>query len=386
MHSQLLLVNKEGKTEGKLYSISKREKIFDEAWLQELLISNPNLLPVKDIDANLDNLIPLGREISVTAGAIDNLYISSEGLLCIVETKLWRNPEAHRTVVAQILDYAKDLSKMSFDDFKKVVEGSQLRGEKPDFWQRVSKYAKDINQIEFQSKVQESLSQGRFLLLIVGDRIYPEVAMLIETIQSAPNLEFKFGLVEIQFFKTSKENIWPLVAIPKVVGKTHEVIRSVVRIVYENKRPDINVDTVEVEEQTKGKTDEKTFKHSIEPKEFADLLIPVFERWIDDKFIFIWGVSAFSVRFFWKGKATTLVTCYPNCIGLLTENQVEKRKLSLPPYHRYREAINKIPVARRMLSEGRAFVYFRDISLEEFKTLIDETDKMIRSFKNLKLT
>jgi hypothetical protein len=106
MDSQLPLINKEGKVEGKLYSISKKEKIFTENWLQELLIVNPNFLPIHEINSTLGKLIPLGREVSVTAGSIDNLYATTEGIICIVETKLWRNPEAHRTVVAQVLDYA----------------------------------------------------------------------------------------------------------------------------------------------------------------------------------------------------------------------------------------------------------------------------------------
>lgn len=382
MDDRLLYINKDGSIEKKLYSVSPREKIFDEKWLQELLISHPHILPVKDIDSSWDNLIPLGREVSVTAGAIDDLYITEEGSICLVETKLWRNPEAHRTVVAQIIDYAKDLAKISFDEFKDIIEQSQLLGGKPKFWDRISKHIKDINQIEFQSKVQENLNQGRFLLLIVGDKIYPEVVMFTEAIQSAPNLEFKVGLVEIQMFKTSKEDPWPLLIMPKVVGKTYEVTRAVVRIVYQQEKPEIDVATIKDDGKRGGKTDEEKFKRSMQ-KEFADILIPVFEQWIDDGFIFSWGMVGFSVRFFWKGKVTSIIDVYPTYISLLTENMVRKCNFPLEPYHKYRDAINNIPIARRLLSENRRYAYFKDISLEEFKTLIDETDKLIRSFKKL---
>ena len=74
--------------------------------MQEILFRYPLLLPIKEVDESFCPLISLGREIA----GIDNLYISPTGLLTIVETKLWRNPEAHRTVVAQILDYAKKLN------------------------------------------------------------------------------------------------------------------------------------------------------------------------------------------------------------------------------------------------------------------------------------
>lgn len=109
MDGKLLFVNKDGSIEKRMFFVSPKEKMFHESRLQELLILNPSLLPSEEVDESWENLIPLGREVSVTAGAIDNLYITSEGLICLVETKLWRNPEAHRTVVAQILDYAKDL-------------------------------------------------------------------------------------------------------------------------------------------------------------------------------------------------------------------------------------------------------------------------------------
>lgn len=39
MQKKLIFVNKDGKTEKHLYPISPREKIFNELWLQELLIA-----------------------------------------------------------------------------------------------------------------------------------------------------------------------------------------------------------------------------------------------------------------------------------------------------------------------------------------------------------
>ncbi len=34
----------------------------------------------------------------------------------LVEAKLWRNPEARRKVIGQILDYAKELSRWNYED------------------------------------------------------------------------------------------------------------------------------------------------------------------------------------------------------------------------------------------------------------------------------
>lgn len=76
---------------------------FNEAWLQNVLYSNPTCLPIRDIDASISPLIPVCRELMTLAGPADILYVTPTGKLVIVETKLYRNPEARRTVVASYL-------------------------------------------------------------------------------------------------------------------------------------------------------------------------------------------------------------------------------------------------------------------------------------------
>ncbi len=70
------------------------EKVFQEEWLQRLLQNSPQLLPVAEIDAIYAPLVSIGREVATKAGYIDNLFISPKGYVTIVETKLWRNPQA----------------------------------------------------------------------------------------------------------------------------------------------------------------------------------------------------------------------------------------------------------------------------------------------------
>src|SRR5690606_6414770 len=98
------------------------EKAFNEDWIQKLIHNNTDILPINEIDTGFTPAISIGREISTTAGYIDNLFISPDGYLTIVETKLWRNPEARREVVGQILDYAKELNKWSFTDLDNAVK------------------------------------------------------------------------------------------------------------------------------------------------------------------------------------------------------------------------------------------------------------------------
>ncbi len=99
-----LIPDKEGDG-SPLHRLPAEAGVFSEDWLQNLLFRHASLLPLKDIGTDFSPGIPVGREIANT----DLLLVSPAGAITIVETKLWRNPEAHRTVVAQILEYARSL-------------------------------------------------------------------------------------------------------------------------------------------------------------------------------------------------------------------------------------------------------------------------------------
>ena len=86
------------------------ERRFDEGWLQGLIEQNPGLLPIEDIEPIFAPPVAIGREVATKVGPIDNLFVSPAGYVTIVETKLWRSPEARRQVVGQIIDYAKEVS------------------------------------------------------------------------------------------------------------------------------------------------------------------------------------------------------------------------------------------------------------------------------------
>jgi hypothetical protein len=52
---------------------------YQENWLQELLRCHPDILPVAEIEPVFFPLIPIGREVPVKAGSIDNLFVSMQG-------------------------------------------------------------------------------------------------------------------------------------------------------------------------------------------------------------------------------------------------------------------------------------------------------------------
>ena len=90
------------------------DEMYKERWLQKLVSRYPNLLPIEQIEPALTDAVPICMELPLPSGYVDNLYATPDGDLIIGETKLFRNPEARREVVAQVIDYAKDLSALSY--------------------------------------------------------------------------------------------------------------------------------------------------------------------------------------------------------------------------------------------------------------------------------
>jgi hypothetical protein len=61
-------------------------------------------------------------ELPLASGFVDNLYATPDGDLIVGETKLFRNPEARREVVGQVIDYAKDLSALSYEQLEDAIK------------------------------------------------------------------------------------------------------------------------------------------------------------------------------------------------------------------------------------------------------------------------
>ena len=76
----------------------------DEATLQDLLFRFPQVLPIAAIDPSYDRAVPICRELNLPSGTADALYANNIGRLTLAEFKLWRNPQARREVIGQILE------------------------------------------------------------------------------------------------------------------------------------------------------------------------------------------------------------------------------------------------------------------------------------------
>ena len=156
---------------------------MDEESLTELLFRFPGILPVAAIDAAYAAPVPICRELHTPAGPIDALYINDLGRLILAEFKLWRNPQARREVIGQILDYTKELASWTYEDLQREVSKALRRkGNAP--YKLVHEQAPDIEEAKFVDNVSRHLKRGEFLLLIIGDGIREGVENIVQFVQS----------------------------------------------------------------------------------------------------------------------------------------------------------------------------------------------------------
>ena len=201
---------------------------YSESWLQALIHDYPALLPVLEIEPAFEGLVAVCRELRVPSGYVDNLLITPDGGVCIVETKLWRNPEARRAVVGQVLDYAKDLAGLQYEQLEAAVRTA--RGEKgASLFRLVAGLdAAEGDEQRFIDAVSRSLRLGRFLILIVGDGIQEGADQLTSFLQRHIGLHFTLGLVELALWRHPVDG--SILVQPRVLAKTVQIERAVIRI------------------------------------------------------------------------------------------------------------------------------------------------------------
>jgi len=195
-----------------------------EAYIESLVHEHPACSPIAEIDAMFSRPVPICTELNTEAGRIDNFMVTPSGLPVLVECKLWRNPEARREVVSQILDYAKELSRWSSSDVQREVRHCLKRDGNP-LLDMVRAVDPEVDERQFNDALTANLRRGRFLLLIVGDGIREGVEAIAEYLQLHAGLHFSLGLVELPIYVMPNGD--RLVA-PRVLARTTLIIRNVV--------------------------------------------------------------------------------------------------------------------------------------------------------------
>ena len=132
----------------------------DEDWLQRLIFDHPEILPISQIEPGFGTIIPAAREVACGNGFIDNLYLTPTGEIVLVETKLWRNLQARREVVAQALDYVSALMAMGFEACGAAVAKAAGSGQ-GSLYSLVADQPDVLEEAGFVDAVSNNLARGR---------------------------------------------------------------------------------------------------------------------------------------------------------------------------------------------------------------------------------
>ena len=260
MMGQALLINAED-NKVLLDRFDPRKSEITEEFIQNIIYEYPQILPLNEISSMYKSVHAIGKEFPVKSGSIDVVLMSSQGNPIIVETKLWKNPEAKREVIAQVMDYFLCFKEMSYDEID-----NEVKNRFPD--KGIYELLKNMHleKDDFIRNVNHNLETGRILAVIVTDCIREELISMIERINKYLHIGAELCLIEIQLFKIDKNRNMPLLFIPRIYAKTKIIQRSVIEI----KGTNFKVDTINIRQET-APTDD------VKPKQWSyDELVEVY--------------------------------------------------------------------------------------------------------------
>ena len=253
-HTAPLIVAADGASAA-LTSVMPGQHGWPEATIQDLVHRHPECLPIREIDPAFADPVPICTELNTPVGAIDNLLVTPTGLPVLVECKLWSNPEARRKVVAQILDYAKELVRWTAADLQR--EASKRLGETGNpLLARVRAAGHDVDEIDFNDALTRNLRIGRCLLLLVGEGIRESVEAIAEYLSDHAGLHFALGLVEMPIYDLPGGG---RLVTPRVLVRTHVIRREVIALPESLTLRDADADAAEAMEESDEPTGRVAF-------------------------------------------------------------------------------------------------------------------------------
>lgn len=176
----------------------------DEKWLQALLFEHPELFPMDEIDPGSGYFVPICRELAIPKDGpsvyLDLLGMTPFGRLVLVECKLWRNPQARREVIAQIIEYAALMRRWSYSDLTARLKGVLQRSGANPLYDHVRESVPKLTEGQFVDQVSRSLKTADFDLVVAGDGIREDVRAMVEHLEARSGLTARLALVEFQLW------------------------------------------------------------------------------------------------------------------------------------------------------------------------------------------
>lgn len=232
--------------------------LFRESVLQGIVDQTPSILPIRDFFPAASAVFSLGCEIPVNLGErkgyIDNVLVTDDGHLVLVETKLWRNPESIREVIAQVFEYSMAVGGLTLRDLECVLRRgdptSARLGPDETIALRVQKGTEgaetDSVGDDFEDSFARFRQSGEILVLIVTDGVQTSVERLTRWFEEklGPGSPLRLGVVELRFFEDGGKHV----VVPVTLLRTRELGRHTVVVeVKGGAAADINVSVTEGE-------------------------------------------------------------------------------------------------------------------------------------------
>ena len=209
-----------------------------EDLLQEIIERSPEVLPILGIEPAFKGAravcreLPVGDNLDKALGYIDNLLVTPNGAIVLVECKLIRNFESRRAVVAQVLGYIAAIAQWSYADLDNAVRVARKTTglAAASLYELAGGATGDLDQSRFAEAVSRNLHHGNILALIVGDGISDIVRDITQFLTNRSTSRFSLGLVELEIFKLPGDGEPQYLVLPQVHART-VIVPITVRVV-----------------------------------------------------------------------------------------------------------------------------------------------------------
>jgi hypothetical protein len=188
-----------------------KTKFTEEGKLQDYLEKYPSLIPLGEIVEGASDLLCIGREIIAGPGWVDLLFIDKDGLLTIVETKLAKNPEARRTVIGQIIEYASYVSQWTADDVERIANNYFKLGEVPERYRDKTLYdamkqpgVEELSDEEIRANIENNLKDGKIRCIIAVDELVEPLRATVTFLNE--NSKFEILLLQVSSFEEKERD------------------------------------------------------------------------------------------------------------------------------------------------------------------------------------
>lgn len=317
------------------------------------------LLSIEGIGISPYGKVIAVREYSTSRGSIDVVYITDSAEVILVETKLLKNPESHRTVVAQAIDYAKAFSEENIDELKDKLRKT---GIVLDFFSDKGYY---------ESILAQNIKNGNYQVLIVGDRVHPNILGMIDSIQSAPHLSFTlYGISLNPYILQNNE----LLLGARIETKTNEVERSVISIeILDNRGIKINSSTPEKKRKgNKPRISEEIYLDNLEDESYVEKIRSLWNEIEKREGTIEWGSVGFSAGFYLDNRRISLIWVYDSWFNILTNRmRTSYGIVSDELYNSYIETLKESTyIYTNIVVANKSEIHFNQIEQKDFDTAV----------------